>query len=327
MALTININGLSLCHKGSNGSATATLPDVCKTPGPGQSIPVPYPNVAVSSDLAKGTKTIHVEGGYMAAHRASEISVSTGDEPGTLGGVRSGTNMKEATWLTFSFDVKLEGENACRLTDKLLMNHGNTVCLAGWIDDWLKGPKGPAECAALLAQIILIIGEGALALHGSFKGLEQRIAEQIAGGLTPSGSIGAPMDRLPNAEWPKGSNPWMRHDEAIERQQASLKRHLDAYDDHCGGQPPPPSNARAWETKTRPQPVVAPPPPATPSTFWDGLASAGKWVVGGVVVAASGVAIAALVADDATVVGILDDVAIAPVAAFGLWGASLMGGH
>jgi len=39
--------------------------------------------------------------------------------------------MKEATWLTYSFDVKLEGKNACRLTDKMLMNHGNTVCLAG----------------------------------------------------------------------------------------------------------------------------------------------------------------------------------------------------
>src|SRR5262245_57212616 len=119
MALTININGLSLCHKGSNGSATATLPDVCNTPGPGAPVPLPYPNIAVSADLAKGTTTIHVEGGHMAAHRASEISVSTGDEPGTLGGVMSGTNMKEATWLTFSFDVKLEGENACRLTDKL----------------------------------------------------------------------------------------------------------------------------------------------------------------------------------------------------------------
>ena len=41
--------------------------------------------------------------------------------------------MKEAKWLLYSFDVKIEGMNACRLGDKLTMNHGNTVCLGGWL--------------------------------------------------------------------------------------------------------------------------------------------------------------------------------------------------
>lgn len=39
--------------------------------------------------------------------------------------------MKEATWILYSFDVKMEGKNACRLSDKMMMNHGNTACLAG----------------------------------------------------------------------------------------------------------------------------------------------------------------------------------------------------
>ena len=39
--------------------------------------------------------------------------------------------MKEATWLLYSFDVKLDGKNACRLSDKMMMNHGNAACLGG----------------------------------------------------------------------------------------------------------------------------------------------------------------------------------------------------
>jgi hypothetical protein len=138
MGVTININGLSLCHKGSGGVATATVPDVCKTPSPGGPVPIPYPNIAFSKNLAKGTKTVKADGGNMAAIKGSEFSRSIGDEPGTVGGVKSGVNMKEATWLSYSFDVKFEGKNVCRLTDKMLMNHGNTVCLAGVLQKFIS---------------------------------------------------------------------------------------------------------------------------------------------------------------------------------------------
>jgi hypothetical protein len=133
MGLTIKVNGEnnSLAHKGSTGISTATLPDVCKTPSPGGPVPLPYPNVAMSSDLAKGTKTVKVDGGNMAAIKGSEFSRSTGDEPGTAGGAKSSTFIKEATWILYSFDVKLDGKNACRLTDKMFHNHQNTVNAAG----------------------------------------------------------------------------------------------------------------------------------------------------------------------------------------------------
>jgi hypothetical protein len=127
MAVTINVNGLSLCHKGSGGVTTATLPDVCKSPG----APVPYPNIAFSSDLVGGTTTIVADGGNMCANYGSQFSKSIGDEPGVGGGVASGTFMKEATWITYSFDVKLEGKGACRLTDKMFQNHQNTVDALG----------------------------------------------------------------------------------------------------------------------------------------------------------------------------------------------------
>lgn len=127
MPVTININNLTLCHKGSNGVSTATIPDVCKSP----SVPVPYPNIALSSDLMKGTTTIHADGGNMCAKFGSEFFKSTGDEPGVGGGVLSSTFIKEATWITFSFDVKLESKGACRLTDKMFHNHMNTVNMSG----------------------------------------------------------------------------------------------------------------------------------------------------------------------------------------------------
>lgn len=134
MAVTIHVNGKSnsLAHKGCMGITKSTIPDVCKTPSPGGPIPVPYPViVSMSNSLAKGTKSVKVDGGNSAAIKGSEYSRCSGDEPGTAGGVKSSTNMKEATWILYSFDVKLEGKNACRLSDKMMMNHGNTACLMG----------------------------------------------------------------------------------------------------------------------------------------------------------------------------------------------------
>lgn len=141
MTVTVKVNGTgnSLVHKGSDGVSTATLPDVCKTPSPGGPVPVPYPNVALSSDLANGSTTVKADGGNMIAIKGSEFSRSTGDEAGTAGGVKSNTFAKEATWLTYSFDVKIDGANACRLSDKMLHNHQNAANLAGEIQAYLAG--------------------------------------------------------------------------------------------------------------------------------------------------------------------------------------------
>lgn len=130
------VNGLTLSHQGTSGMAMATLPDVCKTPSPGGPVPVPYPNISRSADLAKGTKTVTAQGKSIAV-KGSEFSRSQGDEPGTAGGLKSSTQLKEATWLSYSFDVKFEGKNACRLGDKMLCNHGNTACLGGELDEFL----------------------------------------------------------------------------------------------------------------------------------------------------------------------------------------------
>lgn len=154
MSVTININNLSLSHKSDGGTTRATLPDVCKTPAPGGPVPVPFPNIAFAQDLMKGTSTIKADGGNMCSKYGSEFFKSTGDEAGTVGGVVSNTFIKEASWMTFSFDVKLEGKGACRLTDKMFHNHLNTVNMSGkehnpvvtehecllWESNWIEGP-------------------------------------------------------------------------------------------------------------------------------------------------------------------------------------------
>lgn len=127
--ITININGITLCHKGSGGVSHNTLPDVCKTPPFG--VPVAYENEAYSADLVKGTTSVFADGGNMIANMGSQFARSVFDEPGSMGGIISGTNKAETDWITHSFDVFFEGKPACRLTDKLFMNHGNTVNMAG----------------------------------------------------------------------------------------------------------------------------------------------------------------------------------------------------
>jgi hypothetical protein len=133
MPTSIFVDGLGLTYKGSMGISTATIPDVCKTPSPGGPIPVPYPNIARQSSLQGGTTTVKAKG-QMIAVKGSQYASSNGDEAGTAGGVKSGVNMKATDWITYSFDVKLDGQNACRHTDKKFHNNKNTVDLAGNFD-------------------------------------------------------------------------------------------------------------------------------------------------------------------------------------------------
>jgi len=132
---TVKINGdlNAVVHKGQAWMSIATMPDVCKTPTPGGPVPLPYPNMSQSSMLADGTTTVKVDGGNMAAIKGSKFSMSTGDEPGTVGGIKSNTFKQASTWLLYSFDVKLDGKNACRFTDKKFQNNENTVDAAGVI--------------------------------------------------------------------------------------------------------------------------------------------------------------------------------------------------
>lgn len=130
---SVRVNGTinALVHKGEMWMSVATIPDVCKTPSPAGPVPIPYPNISMSNSLTGGTTTVKVDGGNMAAIKGSKFSTSTGDEPGTAGGVKSSTFKQASSWLLYSFDVKMDGKNACRFSDKKLQNNENTVDAAG----------------------------------------------------------------------------------------------------------------------------------------------------------------------------------------------------
>lgn len=148
MSLTININGLTLCHKGSNGISQNTLPDVCKTPP--YSVPIPYPNVAFSKDLVQGTHSVSADGGNMIAHNQSNFASSIMDEPGSSGGIVSNVNRSKAEWISHSFDIFFEGNPACRLTDKMFMNKKNTVNMGGLLQEALN--QGEKEFIELICK-------------------------------------------------------------------------------------------------------------------------------------------------------------------------------
>lgn len=125
MGTSVGVNHLSIVNEDTNGT-TIAFPDVCKTPSPGGPIPIPYPNVAKSSDTAQATKKVKVNGKPFCL-KDSNFSTSTGDEGGTAGGgVASNKTKGKAEFVNFSFDVQVEGKNVPRSFDLMLHNDKNT---------------------------------------------------------------------------------------------------------------------------------------------------------------------------------------------------------
>lgn len=125
MPVTVGVNNLSVVHKGSNG-VTIAFPDVCKTPAPpAPPVPIPYPNIAKSSDSSKTAKKVTADGNAVCV-KDSNFMMSTGDEPGSLFGVASNKVKGKAEFVNFSFDVMIEGKNVPRALDLMLHNDKNT---------------------------------------------------------------------------------------------------------------------------------------------------------------------------------------------------------
>ncbi len=138
MSATIIINNLTVVHK-SSGGTTVAAPDVCKTPTPGGPVPLPYGNTALSRHTASGTKQVRVDR-QPAMLKSSNFSTSTGDEPGTLGGIVSGKTRGKATPRSYSLDVKFEGQPVVRFTDLMVQNSGAAPNAAGIVSQ----PNGAA---------------------------------------------------------------------------------------------------------------------------------------------------------------------------------------
>ena len=76
------VNARKIEEISSNSKETSLQPDVCETPSPpAVPVPIPYPNIAKSSDTSSGSKTVKTDGKMLPVKEDFEQSV--GDEAGT----------------------------------------------------------------------------------------------------------------------------------------------------------------------------------------------------------------------------------------------------
>ncbi|HUG40002.1 MAG TPA: DUF4150 domain-containing protein [Longimicrobiales bacterium] len=127
MAQKTFANMRGIAHKGSGGMSIA-FPDVCKTPAPPapSPIPIPYPNIGKASDTSGGPSKVKTDG-KMPMTKGAKYSRSAGDEAGVAKGIMSNMNMGECEFMMYSFDVKFEGKNVCRMGDPLFHNKKNIM--------------------------------------------------------------------------------------------------------------------------------------------------------------------------------------------------------
>jgi hypothetical protein len=107
--------------------------DVCKTPTPGGPVPMPYPNIAMCSQASGSSCSSKVKfDGGKACTTSTEITMSSGDEPGTAGGgVVSNRFKGPAKYKKGSSKVKAEGKPVVHLTSMIGMNGNNANMPAG----------------------------------------------------------------------------------------------------------------------------------------------------------------------------------------------------
>jgi len=78
---TVFVNGREIANKGGGGRIFGTFPDVCKTPRPKESspIPIPYPNMipASASDFSTGKKGI--KGGGKILIKGTKVRTKKGN--------------------------------------------------------------------------------------------------------------------------------------------------------------------------------------------------------------------------------------------------------
>jgi hypothetical protein len=107
------------------GGMCMGFPDVCKVPAPpAPFVPVPFPNMSQCASASKESQKVKIENMGVLT-KESEMSMSNGDEPGTLGGMVSGVNMNKVTYKKGTSKVKAEGKDIVHITSMTSHNKDN----------------------------------------------------------------------------------------------------------------------------------------------------------------------------------------------------------
>jgi hypothetical protein len=150
MANDVFANGREISCKKADGKTIAAFPDVCFTPPenpatpPG--IPVPYPNTAFAKDTSSGSKNVKISDQEIMLKNKSFFKTSTGDEAGCAAkkGIITSKIKGKAYFVSWSMDVKAEGENVARHIDMTTHNHASPAANEGapwaFIDSANKPP-------------------------------------------------------------------------------------------------------------------------------------------------------------------------------------------
>ncbi|MGI9452327.1 MAG: DUF4150 domain-containing protein [Geminicoccaceae bacterium] len=133
MANDVFANGREISCKSGAGKSICAFPDVCFTPPenpatpPG--VPIPYPNTGMASDTTSGSKKVKITKKEAMLKNKSYFKKSMGDEAGCAAkkGIITSTNRGKVYFVTWSMDVKFEGENVVRHLDMTTHNHASPV--------------------------------------------------------------------------------------------------------------------------------------------------------------------------------------------------------
>ena len=137
--------------KGSNGIATATIPNVCKMPGPpAPFVPAPLPNIGMSGLSPKDYSTsVKIEGNEVAIKGSTFESIGDIASKGTGGGLISANTHGITKFVgPGSMDVKIEGKNVQYLSDPMLNN-----CAAGGSPPNAATLMGVIQMSGLLVAV------------------------------------------------------------------------------------------------------------------------------------------------------------------------------
>lgn len=109
----------------SAGGMNLAAGDVCLTPAPpAPPVPIAYVNISQNA-IATGFFAKMIICGGFAHNLGTCVPVSSGDEPGTVGGVASGTIIGPTRFISGSAKVFHGGKPATRMTSSTLQNNGN----------------------------------------------------------------------------------------------------------------------------------------------------------------------------------------------------------
>lgn len=144
--------------EGSSDVAPATLPNVCKMPGPpAPFVPTPLPNIGRSADrLQDATSTVRIEDKKVAIKGSYYMSQPSGDvaSQGTGGGIVSSQVQGKTEFVApGSMNVKAEGKNIQLLGDAMT-NNGGSPANSGTMPGNQQPPAPPPPTAEELLQCI-----------------------------------------------------------------------------------------------------------------------------------------------------------------------------